>query len=676
MAAFLKLDLRSRAAAFTGLLAVLLLLAALAASWVFVDLARERYAIDLVSNHAQLAREQLRLPMARELALAQKLADSDRTRSFLADDQDPEQRKAFFAEAESFRRLLTGGTLFAASGRSGHYFFNDNKTPYSDRPRATLDRKEPADAWFFATLEQPALHSLNVNSDRSVNVTKVWINVLVQDASGLRLGLVGTGFDLTKFLQRFARREASGLSSMLIAGNGAIQAHPDPAQIEYQLVAGKPPTHTLFGLMSRQVDRDAVASAMSRLQADPGGVESLAVELEGQRQLIALAWLPELDWYAVSAVGLDSADLFSLPWAWAALLLLVSLLLAALALVYFGTHRLVFKPLLALGANVRQMESGRYDVSLELDSQDEIGELAGAFNRMARRVGQHTEELEATVKERTRELSEALTRQQDNIHCARLIQEAMLPRAALADACQGRQLVFWQPRDIVSGDIYLFHRDADGWLVGLVDCAGHGVTGALMTVLAQSAFQSAIDRVGSRDPAALLTLMDEIVRGPFADQLASRQKVATSMEAGLLRFDSARSVLTYAGARISLYCVDADGVVRVHKGGRRALGERRRQPYENRIVAAGQDCYLTTDGLLDQSGGPKGFGLGSNRFEKILTDIATVPWPARHAMLAAALADWQADTPQLDDICVIGLATGPIEENPARAVEDGSALTA
>ncbi|MCG9125623.1 SpoIIE family protein phosphatase [Laribacter hongkongensis] len=676
MSAILRLGLRSKAATFMGLLAVMLLLAAVATSWIFIDLTRERYGAEVVRNHALLSKEQFMLPVARELALSQKLADSDATRNFLRDESRPDYRKAFFAEAESFRRLFGEHSLFAGVIASRHFYFNDNTLAFSSAPRGTMQRDVPADAWFFASTAKRTPYNFNINTNQQVGVTNVWVNVLVTDTDGTPLGFVGTGFELTHFLQRFARHDTSGLSSMLLAGNGAIQAHPDPARIEHQMVTDKVPTQTLFRLLSGPDDQPRVQAAMQRLRTSQSTVETLNVTLEGQQQLMAITWLPALDWFAVSAVEAHAGALLDSSLLLGALSVLAGLLVLAMILMYFGTHLLVFKPLLALSQGVRSMESGRYDINLHLTRQDEIGELATAFNRMASRVQRHTAELEATVSARTRELTDMLTRQQDNIHCARMIQHAMLPQTALTETCQGQLLVLWRPKDIVSGDLYLFHRDADGWLAGLVDCAGHGVTGALMTVLAHGAFQTAIDRVGSHDPAAILNVMNEIVRAPFAEQLASRQRVPTSMEAALVRIDPGHATLTYAGARIALYCVDRDGTVTVCKGGRRALGEKRQETYQSQTLPAqGLDCYLTSDGLLDQSGGPQEFGFGASRFAGLLGTLHTLPWADRLETLTSALTDWQGQEPQLDDICVIGFTAMPDPRKPAGDLACSSSTT-
>lgn len=181
MSAILRLGLRSKAATFMGLLAVMLLLAALATSWVFIDLTRERYGAEVIRNHALLTREQLMLPVSRELALAQKFADSDITRRFMRNEQDAASRTAFFDEAEAFRRLFADHSQFAASRISRHYFFNDATRPFSSEARGTLQPDMPTDAWFFNSIEKRSAYNINIDIDQNVHVSKVWINVLVQE---------------------------------------------------------------------------------------------------------------------------------------------------------------------------------------------------------------------------------------------------------------------------------------------------------------------------------------------------------------------------------------------------------------------------------------------------------------------------------------------------------------
>ena len=130
------------------------------------------------------------------------------------------------------------------------------------------------------------------------------------------------------------------------------------------MVTDKVPTQTLFRLLSGPDDQPRIQAAMQRLRTSQSTVETLNVTLEGQQQLMAITWLPALDWFAVSAVEAHAGALLDSSLLLGALSVLAGLLVLAMILMYFGTHLLVFKPLLALSQGVRSMESGQYDINL------------------------------------------------------------------------------------------------------------------------------------------------------------------------------------------------------------------------------------------------------------------------------------------------------------------------
>lgn len=152
MSAALRFGLRSKAAILLGTLAVVLLIAAFATSWIFIELTRESYGGNVVRNHVLLSKAQFMLPVARELALSKKLADSDVTRRFLRDEGNGIDKDAFFVEAESFRRLFGEHVLFVGAAETRHFYLNDNDLAFSANPRGTMRRDVAADAWFFASI--------------------------------------------------------------------------------------------------------------------------------------------------------------------------------------------------------------------------------------------------------------------------------------------------------------------------------------------------------------------------------------------------------------------------------------------------------------------------------------------------------------------------------------------
>src|SRR5690606_7141970 len=138
-----------------------------------------------------------------------------------------------------------------------------------------------------------------------------------------------------------------------------------------------------------------------------------------------------------------------------------------------------------------------------------------ALNDVAARISAHTATLEDRVRERTTELEPAnramTTAQQnlgDSIDYASLLQRASLPDRQLTHSLGDHRFVLWRPRAVVGGDFYIFRRDGDNCLLGIMDCAGHGVPGALMTMLARAAVDTAIQETGPGDPALILARCD------------------------------------------------------------------------------------------------------------------------------------------------------------------------
>lgn len=236
------------------------------------------------------------------------------------------------------------------------------------------------------------------------------------------------------------------------------------------------------------------------------------------------------------------------------------------------------------------------------------------------------------------------------IEYASLIQRSMQPRDRL-DAWFGTQYaILWQPRDVVGGDFYYCRPHADGLLIGVGDCAGHGVPGALLTMIARGAIDQALDALPEHPPAALLARIDENVRRLFEHAQLSRL-IESNLDLGLIQIDRERRRIRFAGAGLTLYASDGEDV-REYRGARAPLGDKRSAVFENLdlTLEPGWTYYLPSDGLLDQSGGDAGFGFGRTRFAEMLRAHARAPLDRQIAAFRATLAQYQGPHAQRDDI--------------------------
>lgn len=626
-----------------------------------VERIRGHFGEAYARNFTELHGERILGPLARELALARRFAGALPMREWLRDEGNATLRRRAFEEAEAYRADFLDRSYFIVSRGGLAFHFNDTTTPYSEAPRYLLDRDKPDDAWFFSTIAAEATENLNPNPDRWLQKIKVWINVVVDD-QGERLGVAGTGVDLSTFIQSFIRTAEPGVTPMIVDTSGAIQAHPDSARIAFGSGAtgDAAATATLPALLSSAAEREALAGALQRASAAPGQVQIIEAVLDGRRQLLALTYLDALRWHLVTAVDLDAARIIEGGWLKAAIAALVVVVLLLLGAFAVAVDRLLLRPLRGLHQSATALAEGRYDVSLPPPGRDELGDLNRAFARMATQIRNHTADLEEKVRSRTQALSEshaamaeAQKKVSDSIQYASLIQRALLPDRQLASLLGEHHFVLWRPRDVVGGDFYLFRAEGDHYLVGVVDCAGHGVPGALMTMLARAALDDAMNRHGIDAPATLLAHADRSLRG-MIDQSTLPRAIATNMDVGLVCVDRGARRLRFAGAKISLYWSDGEEVGEL-AGARRALCDRRGGEYNEHSVELRPDLtyYLVTDGYLDQAGGDEGFGFGNSRFAELLRSHARLPMHEQSTALDHALESYRGTHAQRDDITVL-----------------------
>ncbi|MBI1289593.1 MAG: SpoIIE family protein phosphatase [Flavobacteriales bacterium] len=276
-----------------------------------------------------------------------------------------------------------------------------------------------------------------------------------------------------------------------------------------------------------------------------------------------------------------------------------------------------------------------------------------------------TEELEERVNERTRQLQKAneqLERKNaemtDSINYAQLIQKALL---AKLDECRKlfpKSFVLWKPRDIVSGDFYWqYHNDRYDY-IAVVDCTGHGVPGALMSMIGHQMLNHTVIDKGISEPAEILNELDrDVDEALFNNNGAS---VNDGMDLVLCRIDREQRQICFAGALRPLFLVNKEGLTE-HPGSRNPIG--------NTVVHAathsftqkcvrfkeGDTIYLTSDGYYSQFGGPKGKKIMKSRFKRLLQEVGGLPIDEQYRKLNEYLAQWQGDEPQVDDILVIGI---------------------
>jgi diguanylate cyclase (GGDEF)-like protein len=344
--------------------------------------------------------------VTREVTLVQKMADSQRLRDWTASESSPARKHQALIELEEYRRFLRDHSYFFAHAASGNYYFNDQRGEHDiNKPRYTLDPANPKDAWFYLTLRDVKDTQLNVDTDRATGLTKVWINTVVRGDNGEAVAVAGSGVDISDFIKHVVNSDLPGAISILMDRHGAIQGHPDVSMIDFaslRKAAGNEVQRTFFDLLDNPDNPDDAVSlrqAMAVLADGKGEVATLDLVVQGQRQLIGVTWLPQIQWYVLTmtspaGAGANTKLASAVLWLIAAL----TLILLAAMLIF---QRTVIRRVIRLDQAASAMSEGGH-VAMPADAlDDEIGRLGRTFRTMAERIAEHTEDLEHQVAERT-----------------------------------------------------------------------------------------------------------------------------------------------------------------------------------------------------------------------------------------------------------------------------------
>lgn len=599
-------------------------------------------------TNIRLAKSRIQGEIERESALSLSLAHSPVLRQWILDESDAAKRRLAMAELESYRSVFKDANYFVAIASSRHYY---NQPATGGLTLATLDPARASDHWFFDSLASVHDCALNLDYNPYIRATKVWINCAVNEGDRT-VALTGTGLDISGLVSGLTARRNGNLSLMLLDASGNITAHPDLDIMERNARAWNSGGRkvNIADLAQSPADRDAVERLIRGLSGAPDDVRSARIAIGNGTALVAASYLPGIDWIILASVDVKAmVDLRSL--ALIPLAFLAALILSLAALTLFA-DRFLLEPLAALSRAAGEIARGNYSISLPSSGVGEIGTLARSFGSMADDVRAFTGSLERRVEERTAELAVANRRMLADLDYAYIVQRSILPRDETFRRRLPDSFVLYRPRDRVGGDFYFFHDRGEQFFVGLADCTGHGVSGALMTMFAEGILEPLLVAPDDPEPAAIIEELRHRLRAGLASQSQGLEG-ERGVDIGLCLVSPASARLDYAAAGMELFVAREGKVERIRSPRRSPT------PLTARFPLSGSDFYLCSDGFLDQGGGAHGFGYGAASFMDLVRGASALPWPGRRAHFEAALDSWRGAEAQRDDISVVAFAVTP-----------------
>lgn len=331
----------------------------------------------------------------------------------------------------------------------------------------------------------------------------------------------------------------------------------------------------------------------------------------------------------------------------------------------------------------QEVGGGDFDTPYEPLSDDDA--LGKALLQMRSSLAENERELEGKVEERTEELArqkaraeEILGDLQDSISYALRIQQAILPSDQERREVLDHSAVFYQPRDVVSGDFYWFKSVGSRRMFAAIDCTGHGVPGAFLSLVGHNALDR-VTKVYTEPHKVLdklnehvLTLLRKDIRAEASIPAELLRDLSLPTEAGTDSFiggqdgmDLAMVAINwelmkveFAGANNPLYLV-RDGALQEFKADKFAICSfepgTKNYAVQTVDVQSGDTLFLATDGFVDQFGGPRGKKFMRRRFRELLVETASLPVEKHEAHLRTRFDAWRGEEEQVDDVLVVSM---------------------
>jgi len=266
--------------------------------------------------------------------------------------------------------------------------------------------------------------------------------------------------------------------------------------------------------------------------------------------------------------------------------------------------------------------------------------------------------LEYKVKVRTEELEQKNNDITASINYARRLQKGILPSDKFMHQLLPDSFVYYRPKDIVSGDFYWVDRTHSKILIAVVDCTGHGVPGAMMSIIGRNLLDQAVNEKRLTIPSQILNFLQVGLSVAFGQTEEGKADLFDGMDLALCSINMSTNTLEFAGANNSLYLIQDEEVIAL-KGDK--VGITAEYEISNSYtnveieVKKGDVIYLTSDGLPDQFGGPNYKKFTYRRMQNLFLDIHKEDIPTQYERVKDTMKEWMDDKEQTDDICLMGI---------------------
>ncbi|HUW91652.1 MAG TPA: SpoIIE family protein phosphatase [Bacteroidales bacterium] len=277
-----------------------------------------------------------------------------------------------------------------------------------------------------------------------------------------------------------------------------------------------------------------------------------------------------------------------------------------------------------------------------LRTRRHLAEMKSAYSE----INHQSEELQIKNKDIT-----------DSLNYARRIQAALLPAEHYIRRISPNYFIFYKPKHIVSGDFYWVSQRSGKLYIAAADCTGHGVPGALMSMIGLELLQKIINEKRVETSDSILMTLNQELESSFYKEEDGRALIKDGIEMSICVINRETREMQFSGAFLPVYIVRHDKLIEI-KGDKINVG----QTYVNGVsfhkstytLEVGDILYLFSDGYADQFGGPENKKFMYRRLRHILLTISKYPLPDQERILDETITSWMQGCEQIDDMMIMG----------------------
>lgn len=267
--------------------------------------------------------------------------------------------------------------------------------------------------------------------------------------------------------------------------------------------------------------------------------------------------------------------------------------------------------------------------------------------KQSRKKTQVIEHQKIIVEEKNKEILDSIT-------YAKRLQDAILPPLNLIKKYLPDSFILYRPKDIVAGDFYWMEKAGDLILIAAADCTGHGVPGALVSVICSDNLTRTVKELHITKPGKILDKVRELILEKFE---RSEGEIKDGMDISLCTINVNTREVLWSGANNPLWYI-SKGIMNEITADKQPIGRHEKPlPFTTHTLNLNKgDClYLFTDGYADQFGGPKGKKFKYKQFQEKLVEIASLPMEEQKTLLDEAINNWKGQLEQVDDVLIMGI---------------------